>query len=528
MRALFTVFFIYFAAFAQESVEQIEEQIKQINERMLASNAWIKRYQDQRDYQTLQSENVQLQIEIKKLANRQDKTARAQVAQLEERRQILQARIDLLSETGSLSLESLSRVEAIGEPPAIKQPLAIIAAFGYMRDSTRALKEQRSRLDDLRETIKIEQELQRLTERQMELLKADKNDTNAAKKALMETTQLLTALGNIEEVFSTALSVQDNRFINYKIQLEEQIESEIVNLITILIIIAVILALSFASKGVASRAVKDASRMFGIRRGVNIITFCVIVLILLFNYINNITYFITLLGFISAGIAIAMKDWFMSLLGWGAIVFGGSIHIGDRVRVVLDGEQVVGDVLEIGLTRIMLFEDITLTTFTHNRRAGRIIHIPNNYIFTHIIQNYTYNEMQTVWDGIDIVISFDSNHKKALKIAKEIAAKHAAGYTDLARKHYGNLRARFNMRTVNVEPRVFTFAHIYGMKVSIWYLTNSYSTLALRSAISQEVIEAFNNAEHIKIAYPTYVAGLEPLKAAPAADAGNLLDAQGG
>jgi small-conductance mechanosensitive channel len=527
MRILFTIFLVCFAMFAQDSVEQIEEQIKQINERMLSSNAWIKRYQDQKDYQTLQSEDVQLQIEIRKLTNRQDKTARTKVAQLEEKRQILQARIDLLSETGFLSLESLSRVEPIGEPPAIKQPLAIIAAFGYIRDSTRMLKEQRSRLNDLRETIKIEQELQRLTEKRIELLKADKGDAKTAEEALRETTQLLTALSNIEEVFSTALSVQDNRFINYRIQLDEQIESEIINLITILIIIAVILAFSFAIKGVASRTVKDTNRMFGIKRGINIITFCVIVLILLFNYINNITYFITLLGFISAGIAIAMKDWFMSLLGWGAIVFGGSVHIGDRVRVVLDGEQVVGDVLEIGLTRIMLFEDITLTTFTHNRRAGRIIHIPNNYIFTHIIQNYTYNEMQTVWDGIDIVITFDSNHKKALKIAKEIAAKHAVGYTDLARKHYSNLRARFNMRTVSVEPRVFTFAHIYGMKVSIWYLTNSYSTLALRSTISQEVIEAFNNTEYIKIAYPTYIASSEPLKAAPAMDAsiGNLFEA---
>ena len=321
---------------------------------------------------------------------------------------------------------------------------------------------------------------------------------------LREVNSFVIALGNAEEVLSTALSVQEKRFAAQEAQIREQITQEAMKLITILIVIAVIIAFAFLLKLAAKRTVSDTNRLFSINRATNIATFCIVMLVLLFNYINNLSYFITLLGFISAGIAIAMKDWFMSLLGWTVIVIGGSIHIGDRIRAVIDGDVVVADVLEIGLTRIMLFEDVTLATFDQNRRAGRIIHLPNNFIFTHMIQNYTYNEMQTVWDGIDVVITFDSNHKKAMKIAKDIAVKHAVGYTDLTRKHYNNLRTRYNLRTVSVEPRVFTFAHTYGVKVSIWYLTNSYATLALRSVISAEVIEAFNNTEHIKIAYPTY------------------------
>ncbi|GHV06237.1 membrane protein [Campylobacterota bacterium] len=488
----------------ESELAEVREQIKRQNQRIGAGNAWITLYQDQKDYLALQAEKAQIEREMKTLAPKRDNASRQQLALLEERSLILQTRLTLLGEGGSPH-EAYARVEPIEEPGEVRNPFAIVYALTYLHDTGRQIKEHQNRLDVLKQTIAIEQELFALYERQIALESVLGQQLSFG--ALNDTHMLIAALGNTAEVFTTALSVQEKRFAAFEEKTRSQIENELVNLVTIVIAITVILALGFLIKLIIRRTVSDTNRQFGIARAINIASFSLILFILLFNYINNIGYFVTVLGFISAGIAIAMKDWFMSLLGWSVIVFGGSMHVGDRIRVVLDGEVVVADVLEIGLTRVMLFEDVTLATFDQNRRAGRIIHIPNNYIFTHMIQNYTYNEMQTVWDGIDIVITFDSNHKKAQKLAKEIATKHAIGYTDLTRKHYANLRAGYNMRAVGVEPRVFTFACPYGMKVSIWYLTNSYATLSLRSVICQEVIEAFSNTENIKIAYPTYAVG---------------------
>jgi small-conductance mechanosensitive channel len=41
------------------------------------------------------------------------------------------------------------------------------------------------------------------------------------------------------------------------------------------------------------------------------------------------------------------------------------------------------------------------------------------------------------------------------------------------------------------------------MKVSIWYLTNAYATLTLRSTISNKIIEEIQKESDIEIAYPT-------------------------
>ncbi|MDR1452294.1 MAG: mechanosensitive ion channel [Helicobacteraceae bacterium] len=491
----------------QTQLDELTAQIAKIDERLdLDNNIWIKRFVDQRDFLSLQTEQAQIDAEIKQLANKRDAPSKQRRELLEERAKTLRIRLELLSESVGVSpYDAASKIEPIPDAPEVKNPFAIISGLAYIRDSSRTLDEQRSRLTSLRATIAIERERQTLLERQNALLAQLKLPSAVAKYA--EAIALLASLNNIEEVLATALSVQEKRFSASEAQIRAQIEEEVSKLILIAIAVATLIALGFLLKLVAKRTVSDANRVFSINRATNIASFILVVLILLFNYINNIVYFVTLLGFISAGIAIAMKDWFTSLLGWLVIVIGGSAHIGDRVRIVRDGDTVVGDILEIGLTRIMLFEDITLATYDQNRRAGRIIHIPNNYVFTNIIQNYTYGEMQTVWDGVDIVVTFDSNHKKARKIAKEIAAKHAIGYADQTRKHYNNLRTRFNLRAVGVEPRAFTFVCPYGVKVSVWYLTNSYSTLSLRSAISAEIVEAFNAADGIVIAYPTYALG---------------------
>jgi small-conductance mechanosensitive channel len=226
-------------------------------------------------------------------------------------------------------------------------------------------------------------------------------------------------------------------------------------------------------------------------------------LILLFAYIENVTYLVTVVGFASAGLAIAMKDMFMSLLGWIVITFGGSFHVGDRVKVQKDGLPYVGDIIDISLLRMTILEDITLTTYLENRRSGRIIFIPNNYIFTTLIANYTHITMKTVWDGIDVTITFDSNHKKALYLVKNIIKKYSKGYTDIARKQLNMLRNQYSLKNTNVEPRVFSFLEPHGLTISAWYMTNSYAALALRSTLSAEIVDMINQEDDITIAFPT-------------------------
>jgi small-conductance mechanosensitive channel len=256
-------------------------------------------------------------------------------------------------------------------------------------------------------------------------------------------------------------------------------------------------------KYIAKKYIKDNERFYMANKIINFTNITLILLILLFAYIENVSYLVTVLGFASAGIAIAMKDWFMSILGWLVIVFGGSFHVGDRVKVQKDGLPWVGDIIDISLLRMTILEDITLTTYMENRRSGRVVFIPNNYIFTTLISNYTHGTLKTVWDGIDFAITFESNHKKALYLIKEITKKYSKGYTDIARRGLNQLRSQYSLKNTNVEPRIYSFLEPHGIVISTWYMTNSYAALTLRSTISAEIIDAIKKEDDIKIAYPT-------------------------
>ena len=287
------------------------------------------------------------------------------------------------------------------------------------------------------------------------------------------------------------------------IRVTQDITLQIKHAFNIGIVIVVVIIFTLLLKLAAKRYIKDNERFYLANKIINFANITLIVIVLLFAYLENVSYLVTVLGFASAGIAIAMKDWFMSILGWMVIVFGGSFHVGDRIKVRKDGLSYVGDIIDISLLRMTVLEDVTLTTYLENVRAGRVFFVPNNMIFTSLISNYTHGTIRTVWDGIYIYITFDSNHKKAVHIAREITKKYSKGYTDIARKQLNLLRNQYSLKNTNVEPRVFAFVEGQGFCVNCWYMTNSYAALTLRGTIGCEIIDAFNQESDIKIAYQT-------------------------
>ena len=157
----------------------------------------------------------------------------------------------------------------------------------------------------------------------------------------------------------------------------------------------------------------------------------------------------------------------------------------------------MGDIIDISLLRMTILEDITYTTYVENRRSGRVVFIPNNYIFTTLIANYTHGTFKTVWDGIDLTITFDSNHKKAMYLIKGITQKYSKGYTDIARRSLNKLRSQYSLKNTNIEPRIYSFLEPHGLTISTWYMTNSYAALTLRSTISADIVDAINKEDDI-------------------------------
>ena len=305
------------------------------------------------------------------------------------------------------------------------------------------------------------------------------------------------------DIVSTTQEVYGRKIEQVILEIKNQISQQVQKMLLIFAIIVIMLIVSFLVKLTLKRYFSQNENYYMVNKIINFTLAFLVLMLLLFSYIDNVSYLVTILGFASAGIAIALKDWFMSIFGWLVIVTSGFIQVGDRIRVTKGEVETVGDVLDISLFKITIKEDVTLVSYMKNRRAGRIFFVPNNYIFSELISNYSHSELKTVWDGIDITLTFDSNFKKAQKIIRDILKHYSKGYSDITRKQLSKMRNKYQLRATGVEPRVFTLLEPYGMVISGWYLTNSFAALVLRSTICAEILEALMKEDDIHIAYPT-------------------------
>ena len=482
----------------------------------LKKNIWFKRYSNYQTYRKIEKELVQIKKDIKKYSSWRGEKYKELAYQLSNKAKIKENELKLIGEYKDSPIGSSIKPLEIDKKPDISNPFVIIEALSYIKK----LQENRVAYKEINQELSqllglIEQKYTYLKE----YLKLDDKDKDL-KKMLSELEQERKDFIMVVDIVSTTDEVYGKKIEEIILEVEEDISEEFNKLFKLSIIILILVLISFLIKLGFRKYLtdKDDDQHYTANKLLNFILFVLVTIVILSSYIANASYLVTVLGFASAGIAIALKDWFMSIFGWIAIMTSGAIHVGDRIKVTKDGTEAVGDVIDISLFKISIREDITLTSYMTNRRTGRVFFIPNNYIFTDLIANYTYDGLRTVWDGIDINITFDSNHKKAVHIAKEITKQYSKGYTEITRKTLSKLRSKYVLRSTGVEPRVFSFIEPYGVRVSAWYLTNSYATLALRSTISSEILEAYKEADDIKLAYPT-----QTLRVASSSEAEMLL-----
>ena len=457
-------------------------------------NILLKRYSNYLSYSKISADLEQLKDSLKRKNNLSDELE----YQLLNKIRVKENELELISEYKGSPIGSLINPPEIEIVEKITNPFGIINALSSikkMEDSKQQFTSLESQLEFLSKNLEEELDSYR------NLYVLEPKDEYKEKIAFLDKQKR--DFDIVLDIVTTTQEVYGRKIEQVILEIKNQISQQVQKMLLIFAIIVIMLIVSFLVKLSLKRYFSQNENYYMVNKIINFTLAFLVLMLLLFSYIDNVSYLVTILGFASAGIAIALKDWFMSIFGWLVIVTSGFIQVGDRIRVTKGEVETVGDVLDISLFKITIKEDVTLVSYMKNRRAGRIFFVPNNYIFSELISNYSHSELKTVWDGIDITLTFDSNFKKAQKIIRDILKHYSKGYSDITRKQLSKMRNKYQLRATGVEPRVFTLLEPHGMVISGWYLTNSFAALVLRSTICAEILEALMKEDDIHIAYPT-------------------------
>ncbi len=204
----------------------------------------------------------------------------------------------------------------------------------------------------------------------------------------------------------------------------------------------------------------------------------------------------TYLGLLSAGIAIALKDPLTNITGWLYILWRSPFEVGERIQL---GEQ-AGDVIDVSIFNFTLME--IGNWVNADQTTGRLIHVPNGQIFTQTLANYGRG-FKYIWNEVPVLITFESDWRKAKDILDNIAKEHAAHLSKYAERKVREASKRFLIQNVDLVPEVYTTVAESGVELTIRYLCDPQKRRSSIQAIWESILEEFEFCDDIDFAYPT-------------------------
>jgi len=204
----------------------------------------------------------------------------------------------------------------------------------------------------------------------------------------------------------------------------------------------------------------------------------------------------TLLAIVAGGLAIALREPLVNLGGWAYILWRHPFGLGDRVEV----DMTSGDVANIGPFVFSLAE--VATGLQAEQLTGRIVHVPNSYVFSYKVINSTQG-FEFVWDEIPLLVTFESNWETAKDIISKIVNKHTREFAPLAKKQLLKATTEFMIPPGTFDPQVFTSVEDSGVLLTMRYVVPVRGRRRIREQIWEDVLRAFAQADDIDFAYPT-------------------------
>ncbi len=204
----------------------------------------------------------------------------------------------------------------------------------------------------------------------------------------------------------------------------------------------------------------------------------------------------TFFGLMAAGMAIALKEPILNLFAWIYILFKKPFDVGDRIQI----DDSAGDILDIS------FFDFTLLEIQNwvdaDQSTGRVIHVPNGLVFTKTVKNFN-QAMGFIWHEIPILITFESNWKKAKQILLDVENNQLKSMVQEVEPKLEQVQRKYYVEYSKLNPTVYTSKKENGILLTLRFLCPPKKRRSFEQVAIEEILTQFSQNEDIQFAYPT-------------------------
>lgn len=265
------------------------------------------------------------------------------------------------------------------------------------------------------------------------------------------------------------------------------IDSEYIKLtiITILIFLVFGIIKSIIKKIYSNLPVNDKKKFFRNRKIRIILTVISFILVFLL-WGEKLSGLITFISLISAGLTIAIREIIFNFFAGMYININRPFEIEDRIEI----DDVMGDVIS---KHALGFEILEIGKRVYGEQStGRIIHIPNSYIFTKTLKNYT-KVFKYIWDEIKVDVSLDADIRKTEEILYEIVFDNET-LKEIPRKMEDAVDEailEYRIYYNNLDPIIYMKIERSHIEMYIRYLVNPKKARDVQNEINMRIMEEY-------------------------------------
>ena len=481
---LWPFLFVFQVFAADEDVNQSIPAADTLQKEYLGSkNPFLKVLKQREELESLKTELEQLNKELKKKKSAGNAQA---VQELEDRKQIVESKVHLLSQGHQEVYQRITTVTTGNEPFNLpnfftRKPLkdadkAINSLMAIKEEHQQAHNRIRQYAKQLKEQIQ--------TIEDQPLKKAYKQFYS---DVLQDQRYLVGFKELIDKQYEHLMDERSNiekRYFEYR-------DRELLRHFISISVIIVLIIVTYLLRRVTERYIKDDERQFILKRTISTSASIVALTFLIIFYSESIIYSLTVFTFIGAALILASRGFLLNIIGWIYISMSNFIKVGDRVLIPHETKYYYGDIINISPVKITLYEAYDFSSTKEAVSAGRIIFIPNSYVFSHAIISYSHHAQKTVFDNIAINLSLESDLKKAEAITREVLKEQTSQYLDEAKKQFSSLKNRYDIKQRMLEPEV-QFAlnpTSTAIKMTAWYMTPSLQSASVKNRLLETLLK---------------------------------------
>lgn len=208
----------------------------------------------------------------------------------------------------------------------------------------------------------------------------------------------------------------------------------------------------------------------------------------------------TFLGLLTAGVAIALRDPLVNFAGWAFILWRRPFATGDRITV----DAFTGDVVD---RRVFQFTLLEVDRGTPGARGGgqstgRLVHVPNGWVFSHPVVNFT-SAFAYVWHEVPVVVTFESDWRAAKAILFDVLQTCTEQLSEGAERTIRSAAREYFIYYSKLTPTVYTSVIGEGVELTMRFLVAPRRIRGAEQDLWEAILDAFHERDDIDFAYPT-------------------------